>query len=62
LLTINLLVANTGGLHAQGLSQSDGEKIGDKFDKAYRKMRREKKESRSAKQDSKKKGDCECGK
>lgn len=46
----------------KGVPKTEGEKIGDKFDKAYSKMRREKKSQRAAKQDSKKKGACECGK
>lgn len=46
----------------KGIPKTEGEKIGDKFGKAYQKMRREKKSERAAKQDSKKKGDCDCGK
>ena len=45
----------------KGIPKTEGEKIGDKFDKAYGKMRRDKKSERAAKKDSKKK-ECDCGK
>ena len=45
----------------KGIPKTEGEKIGDKFDKSYRKMRLEKKSERAAKKDSKEK-ECDCGK
>lgn len=45
----------------KGIPKTEGEKIGDKFDKAYSKMRREKKSERAAKSEAKK-GECDCGK
>jgi hypothetical protein len=46
----------------KGVPKTEGEKIGDKFGKAYRKMRNGNKQERAAKQDSKKKEKCDCGK
>ena len=45
----------------KGVPKTEGEKIGDKFDKAYRKMRREKKTEKAEKSEAKK-GGCDCGK
>jgi hypothetical protein len=46
----------------KGIPKTEGEKIGEKFDKAYGKMRRKSKSERAAKCDSKEKGKCNCGK
>lgn len=46
----------------KGYPKSDGQKIGDRFDKAYRRMKREKKEEKAEKLAAKEKGECSCGK
>lgn len=47
----------------KGIPKTQGEKIGERFDVEYRKMRRKSKSERAAKKAGKsKKGGCECGK
>jgi hypothetical protein len=47
----------------KGIPKTEGEKIGDRFDVEYRKMRRKSKSERSARKAGKcKKGGCKCGK
>lgn len=45
----------------KGVPKSEGEKIGDKFDKAYRKMKNKSKDDKSSRAACKKEG-CSCGK
>jgi hypothetical protein len=44
----------------KGIPKTEGEKIGDKFDRAYRKMRREKKAERAEKYEAKSKESGKC--
>lgn len=50
----------------KGVPRSEGEKIGDKFDKEYKKMKnksdRDKSARRECKAKDKAKGECSCGK
>lgn len=46
----------------KGKPKTEGEKIEDKFEEGYQKMRREYKKGRAAKKADKQKGGCECGK
>lgn len=47
----------------KGIPKSEGEKIGDRFDVEYRKMKRKSKSDRAARKAGKcKKGGCTCGK
>jgi len=51
----------------KGIPKSEGERIGDKFDAEYRKMKRKSKGDRAARKcekesRKKKKGGCSCGK
>ena len=45
----------------KGVPKTEGEKIGDKFDKAYRKMKGKSKDKKSERGTCKKEG-CSCGK
>ena len=46
----------------KGVPKTEGQKIEDKFNDGYQKMRREYKKGRAAKKAEKQKGECDCGK